>query len=136
MKERIQKVLANAGVGSRRAIEEMVRQGRISVNGKTRVELPILVDPERDKIAVDEELVRLTSRRASERVYLLMNKPRGVYSTNVSQLQEMSPKTSTAPRYQVYLWPAFSPVAAVNEVCVFAMLAMLTTAWLMVVSST
>ena len=85
MKERIQKVLANAGVGSRRAIEEMVRQGRISVNGKTMVELPILVDPERDKIAVDEEPVRLTSRRASERVYLIMNKPRGVYSTNVAQ---------------------------------------------------
>lgn len=85
MKERIQKVLANAGVGSRRAIEEMVRQGRVSVNGKTLVELPILVDPERDKIAVDEEPVRLTSRRASERVYLIMNKPRGVYSTNVAQ---------------------------------------------------
>jgi pseudouridine synthase len=85
MKERIQKVLANAGVGSRRAIEEMVRQGRVSVNGKTTIELPILVDPERDKIAVDEEPVRFASRRASERVYLIMNKPRGVYSTNVAQ---------------------------------------------------
>ena len=85
MKERIQKVLANAGVGSRRSIEEMVRQGRISVNGKTRVELPVLIDPEKDKIAVDDEPLRLNSPRATERIYLLMNKPRGVYSTNLAQ---------------------------------------------------
>ena len=45
MKERIQKVLANAGVSSRRAIEELVRQGRVSVNGKILTDLPILVDP-------------------------------------------------------------------------------------------
>ena len=85
MKERIQKVLANAGVGSRRNIEEMVRQGRVSVNGKTRVDLPILVDADRDKIAVDDEPVKLNSPRTAERVYLLMNKPRGVYSTNLAQ---------------------------------------------------
>ena len=85
MKERIQKVLANAGVASRRNIEQMVREGRITVNGKTTIELPILVDVERDKVTVDDEPVRFTSRRAGERVYLLMNKPRGVYSTNVSQ---------------------------------------------------
>src|SRR6185437_12515731 len=85
MKERIQKVLAGAGVDSRRAVEEMVRQGRVEVNGKTLIELPILVDPERDKIVVDGEPIRFKSKRASERVYLVMNKPRGVYSTNVAQ---------------------------------------------------
>lgn len=85
MKERIQKVLANAGVGSRRNIEEMVRQGRVSVNGKTRTDLPILIDPERDKIAVDDEPLRLKTAHSTERVYLLMNKPRGVYSTNLAQ---------------------------------------------------
>lgn len=85
MKERIQKVLANAGVGSRRSIEEMVRQGRVSVNGKTRTDLPILIDPERDKIAVDDEPLRLKSAQTTERIYLLMNKPRGIYSTNLAQ---------------------------------------------------
>ena len=54
MKERIQKVLANAGVSSRRSIEEMVRQGRIAVNGKIMTELPILANAEKDKIEVDE----------------------------------------------------------------------------------
>jgi len=85
MKERIQKVLAGVGVGSRRGVEEMVRQGRVEVNGKTLIELPILVDPERDKIVVDGEPIRFKSKRAAERVYLVMNKPRGVYSTNVAQ---------------------------------------------------
>jgi len=63
----------------------MVRQGRVSVNGKIQTELPILIDPRRDRITVDDEPVRLGGRRAAERVYLLMNKPRGVYSTNVAQ---------------------------------------------------
>lgn len=85
MKERIQKVLAGAGVASRRNIEEMVRQGRIAVNGKTMTELPILVDTLRDKITVDDEAVKFQGRRAVERVYVVMNKPPGVYSTNVSQ---------------------------------------------------
>lgn len=85
MKHRIQKALANAGVASRRGVEEMVRQGRISVDGRVLTELPILVDPGQDRIEVDGEPVRFGSRRASERVYLLMNKPRGVYSTNAAQ---------------------------------------------------
>jgi 23S rRNA pseudouridine2605 synthase len=85
MKERIQKVLASAGVASRRNIEEMVRQGRIAVNGKTMIDLPILVDPKRDKVTVDEEPVRLASKDTSERIYLIMNKPKGVYTTNVAQ---------------------------------------------------
>jgi 23S rRNA pseudouridine2605 synthase len=85
MKERIQKVLGNAGIASRRNIEEMVRQGRVAVNGKVQVALPILVDPLRDKITVDDEPIKFRGGRATERVYILMNKPRGVYSTNVAQ---------------------------------------------------
>jgi pseudouridine synthase len=85
MKERIQKVLANAGVSSRRAIEQMVRQGRVAVNGRVLTELPILVNPEADQVEVDGEHVRFKGRRSSDRIYLIMNKPRGVYSTNVAQ---------------------------------------------------
>ena len=85
MKQRIQKVLAAAGVASRRHVEEMVVQGRISVNGEIVTSLPIMVDPQRDRITVDDEPVRVAKRVSSERVYLIMNKPRGVYSTNVAQ---------------------------------------------------
>ena len=89
MKERIQKILANAGVDSRRNVEQMVREGRIAVNNKIIRDLPILVDAQKDRIAVDGEAIRLGKKRgepyAGERIYILMNKPKGVYSTNVSQ---------------------------------------------------
>src|SRR5437773_10302866 len=85
MKERIQKILANAGVASRRNVEEMIRQGRVAVNGRVMTDLPILIDPSKDKVAVDDEPVKLAGKGAERRVYLLMNKPKGVYSTNVAQ---------------------------------------------------
>src|SRR4051812_1131703 len=63
----------------------MVQQGRVTVNGKVLTELPILIDPARDKIAVDDEPVRLREATREPHVYVLMNKPKGVYSTNVAQ---------------------------------------------------
>jgi len=85
MKERIQKILANAGVASRRNIEEMILQGRVTVNGKVRTSLPILITPGVDKISVDDEPVKLGTPRVEKRFYFVMNKPKGVFSTNVAQ---------------------------------------------------
>ncbi|HLL87948.1 MAG TPA: pseudouridine synthase [Tepidisphaeraceae bacterium] len=94
MKERIQKVLAAAGVASRRDIEEAVRQGRVAVNGRVLTDLPILIDPEIDKVKLDDEPIPLKGRGlvadktrpgAGERLYFLMHKPKGVYSTNEAQ---------------------------------------------------
>jgi 23S rRNA pseudouridine2605 synthase len=72
--ERLQKVLARAGVGSRRVVENMVDQGRISVNGRTVVVQGMRVDPERDKIAVDGVRIELRD----DRVTYALNKPAGV----------------------------------------------------------
>lgn len=74
--ERIQKVLARAGVASRRAIEEMIVRGRIRVNGK-RVELGRRIDPSKDLVEVDGSRVPLSA----DLVYYLMNKPVGVVTT-------------------------------------------------------
>jgi 23S rRNA pseudouridine2605 synthase len=105
MKERIQKVLAGAGVDSRRNIEEMVRQGRISVNGKTLIELPILVDPERDRIEIDDQPIRLRSQKDEKRYYILMNKPKGVYCTNVAQGEQRLAIDLLPPAFRTRVYP-------------------------------
>ena len=74
--ERIQKVLAAAGVASRRAVEEMVAEGRITVNGQP-ARLGQRVDPDQDKVEVDGNPVGLRT----DLVYYLLNKPSGVVTT-------------------------------------------------------
>lgn len=74
---RLQKVLAAAGVASRRASEEMIGAGRVAVNGTVVTELGRRIDPELDLVAVDGVAVQLdTSRR-----YVMLNKPTGVVSS-------------------------------------------------------
>ncbi|MCL4299828.1 MAG: rRNA pseudouridine synthase [Anaerolineae bacterium] len=73
--ERLQKVLAHAGVASRRASEALIEQGRVTVNGQMVTVLGFKVDPRRDIIAVDgRQLPRLSTKL----VYILLNKPRDV----------------------------------------------------------
>src|SRR5687767_13118718 len=89
MKQRIQKVLASAGVASRRNVEQMVRDGRVAVNGRIVTDLPILIEPGVDRVEVDSEPIRLARSQdvgqEQRRLYFLLNKPKGVYSTNVAQ---------------------------------------------------
>lgn len=78
MRERLQKVLAHAGVASRRAAEELIVQGRVTVNG-ARADLGDLADPDADRIEVDGRPVTPLQSRRHE--YLLLYKPRFVVST-------------------------------------------------------
>ena len=75
-KERLQKVVARAGIASRRAAEELILKGRVRVNGATVVTLGPKVDPRADKVEVDGR--RLV---AEAPIYLVLHKPRGVVST-------------------------------------------------------
>ena len=74
---RLQKVLAAAGVASRRASEILISEGRVEVNGKVVSEQGRRVDPERDTIRVDGARIPPPRRHR----YLVLNKPRGVVST-------------------------------------------------------
>jgi 23S rRNA pseudouridine2605 synthase len=78
MKERLHKVLAHAGVASRRSAERMIRDRRIRVNGALVVELGTQVDPGRDRIEVDGKPL---PKGETAHHYLALNKPIGVVST-------------------------------------------------------
>jgi len=75
MEDRLQKILARAGHGSRRACEELIRQGRVAVNGRM-AQLGQKADPNRDRITLDGKSVRVTNRCT----YVALHKPRGVLS--------------------------------------------------------
>ncbi len=74
---RLQKFMAKSGLGSRRACEEIIKQGRVEVNGKIINKMGMSVNPEKDRIKVDGELIQIST----EKIYILMNKPTGVITT-------------------------------------------------------
>jgi 23S rRNA pseudouridine2605 synthase len=77
--ERLQKILAQAGIASRRHAEALITEGRVQVNGKVVTELGSKADPQRDHIRVDGKLLQGSERHR----YFMLNKPKG-YVTTVS----------------------------------------------------
>jgi len=75
--ERLQKILSAAGIASRRAAEQIILEGRVTVNGHKVKELGVKADITKDHVKVDGKLVRI----AVARRYILMNKPRGLIVT-------------------------------------------------------
>ncbi|MCC6128530.1 MAG: rRNA pseudouridine synthase [Acidobacteria bacterium] len=75
--ERLQKILSAAGVASRRAAEELIEEGRVTVNGDVVRVLGAKADPEKDHIKVNGKLIRMESSRR----YILLNKPKGFIVT-------------------------------------------------------
>jgi 23S rRNA pseudouridine2605 synthase len=78
---RLQKYLAESGVASRRAGEQMILAGQVAVNGKTVQELGTKVDPLHDQVVVDGKPVR-----AKRKLYVAMNKPRGLLCSRKDEL--------------------------------------------------
>ena len=79
---RLQKVLAHAGVASRRVVEDMIVAGRVTVNGEPATELGRRIDPEVDLVAVDGQAVQLDSAKR----YVMLNKPRGLVTSASDEL--------------------------------------------------
>ena len=76
--QRIQKVLSDQGVCSRRAAEKLIDEGRVKVNGHP-VTLGDKMDPDFDKVSIDGKSVRIVRKR--QYTYLMLNKPRGYITT-------------------------------------------------------
>jgi pseudouridine synthase len=74
---RLQKILSSAGIASRRAAEDLIRQGRVSLNGQVVTELGAKADPARDELRVDGRRVKGAERHR----YVLLNKPKGYVTT-------------------------------------------------------
>ena len=75
--QRLQKIIAAAGIASRRKAETLITAGRVIVNGKPVTELGAKADPDRDHISVDGRPLR----QSEQKLYLLLNKPKGYVST-------------------------------------------------------
>ena len=77
MEERLQKYLANNGIASRRKCEELILQGKVSVNGKIVKELGKKIIPNKDKIVYNGKEVKSLDKK----IYILLNKPIGYVTT-------------------------------------------------------
>src|SRR6266496_2360917 len=84
MEIRLQKAMADAGVASRRTAEEMIRAGRVTVNGRIVREMGVKIDPDRDHVKVDGHHLK----PAAPKAYVVLNKPKDVLTTLEGPEQE------------------------------------------------
>lgn len=80
MEKRLQKILSELGISSRRKAEELISEGRVTVNGRTAA-IGMKADPEADYIKVDGRLVAGPSKKSTRKVYLMFHKPRAIMTT-------------------------------------------------------
>lgn len=99
MKERLQKLMSRAGFGSRRASEKVIRAGRVCVNGRVAT-LGDKADPEVDRVTVDGEPLTF-----EERIYIMLNKPRGVLSSTEDDLDDDRPTVTGLVDVDTHIYP-------------------------------
>lgn len=99
MQERLQKLMSRAGFGSRRASEDIIRAGRVRVNGQVAT-LGDKADPKVDRVTVDGEPLTF-----EERIYIMLNKPRGVLSSTEDDLDEGRPTVTGIVDLDEHIYP-------------------------------
>ena len=99
MEDRLQKILARAGVASRRRCEELIRDGRVAVDGRVVTEMGCKVDPDCQHITFDGKPIS-----SEEKIYLLLNKPTG-YVTTLSDPQGRPIVTDLLPDIKKRVFP-------------------------------
>jgi pseudouridine synthase len=103
VEHRLQKLIATAGIASRRHAEELIVAGRVTVNGEVVRELGTKADPERDHIKVNGKLIN-PQLKARDKVYVLLNKPKG-YLSSVSDPEGRPLVTELLPPALGRLYP-------------------------------
>lgn len=101
MQERLQKLMARAGLGSRRENETVIAAGRVTVNGRV-AKLGDKADPATDRVAVDGKPLTLNAETLT---YILLNKPRGVLSSLEDELNEDRPTVRELVPVEGHLYP-------------------------------
>lgn len=100
MEERLQKILAKAGISSRRKAEELIRQGMVSIDGKVVTDMGIKLEPQHHQITVNGKTVSTPEQK----VYFLLNKPAG-YVTTVNDPQNRPIVTSLLKNVRQRVFP-------------------------------
>lgn len=98
--ERLQKALARAGIASRRGCEELIRQGRVKVNGQVIKEMGIKINPEADRLEVDGRILTGPQKKA----YYMLYKPAG-YVTTVKDPQNRNTVLDLLPKVKERVYP-------------------------------
>ena len=98
--ERLQKILSQAGIASRRAAEQLMLDGRVTVNDQTVRELGTKADPSVDEIKVDGRRIKMSERQR----YVLLNKPKG-YVTTRSDPQQRPTVMELLRAVKEYIYP-------------------------------
>jgi len=104
MKERLQKILAQAGLGSRRKCEEFISEGRVRVEGRVVATMGSKADPHKDRITFDNRPLPAASHQGKNTIYLLLNKPTG-YVTTLSDPQGRPIVTDLLPDIKTRIFP-------------------------------
>ncbi|MCH7918648.1 MAG: rRNA pseudouridine synthase, partial [Planctomycetes bacterium] len=99
-KERLQKILASAGVDSRRKCEDLILEGVVRVNRRVVDQLPAFADPDRDTITVNNKRIRTATK-----VYYLLNKPKGVVTTNATRADQQTVLDLLPKKLQGIIFP-------------------------------
>ena len=99
---RLQKIIADAGIASRREAENIIREGRVTLNGKPVTEMGVKADPEKDHVKVDGKLIRTAVK---ELIYLMMHKPKQVMCTVDDPEGRETILDLIRPKLKERIWP-------------------------------
>ncbi len=100
MQERLQKIISQAGIASRRHAEDLILAGKVKINGKVKMELGSKADPSKDRIEVAGKLIKI-----QKLIYLMLNKPKRYLTTRNDPKKRRTVYELLPPELKNLVWP-------------------------------